>query len=408
MPVYRMMLNRWGTFAPWNTWLYTNPYPGAAPSGSTVTPSAAELSSRIDLNVDATHASSPAFAISAQALSLPFPSAATAGTLDVSINAEGKRIMRRQKIATSAWHPPTPAELLAGPPAGWRPSQRVVVSFTTMPHHVDKLSPTIDSLLAQTLLPDAIYLNLPLGRNKRTNMSYEVLPYLETYAATTPFRILRCADVGPLTKLVPTLLAESDPDTLVITVDSDKVYHPLTIATLAWRAVHDPRAAFGLCGWNFHWQPPPMEVVPVYVPWLLRGQLGRRVDVLQACCGNVYRRSFFSDVELLRRPHKKCFTTDDLWIAAYLATRAHVKRVLINTPTAWSTAWGSIEPMSAPWKGTDPEKWQLSSFNGKEGVDMGCIRGAEEALGPWRIIRQIEDDLDAVKEQQSFGAVPAI
>jgi len=271
----------------------------------------------------------------------------------------------------------------------------VVVSFTTMPHHVDKLRDTIESLLIQTLPPDAIYLNLPLGRNRRTNMTYETQPYLEEFARTTQFKILRCEDVGPLTKLVPTLLAESDPRTMVITVDGDKVYHPSTIATLAWRSHHDPRAAFGLCGWGFFWQPDPMGVVPVYVPWTTRGTLGREVDVLQACCGNVYRRAFFPDLALLRAPHPKCFTTDDLWIAAYLAMRSHIRRVVINTPSAWGTAWGSIEPTSPPWKATDPEEWQLSSFNGKKGVDMGCIRGAEEALGPWRVVRQLENRWDA-------------
>jgi len=194
------------------------------------------------------------------------------------------------------------------------------------------LRDTIESLLAQTLPPDTIYLNLPRGRNRRTNQTYEVLPYLEEYVARTQFRILRCEDVGPLTKLVPTLLAEPDPQTFVVTVDSDKIYHPSTVAALVWRAHHDPTAAFGLCGWSFYWQPPPMSVVPVYVPWLTRGKLGRAVDVLQACCGNVYRRAFFPDIELLRHPHPKCFTTDDLWIAAYLALRTHVKRVIINTP----------------------------------------------------------------------------
>ena len=54
-----------------------------------------------------------------------------------------------------------------------------------------------------------------------------------------------------------------------------------------------------------------------------------------------------------------------------------------------------MEPRTPSWKAADPEQWQLSSYNGKEGVDMGCIRGAEQALGPWRAIRQIENALPA-------------
>lgn len=70
-------------------------------------------------------------------------------------------------------------------------------------------------------------------------------------------------------------------------------------------------------------------VVPTYVPWALRGS-GRVVDVLQACCGNAYRRGWFSDLNLLSEPHKDCFTTDDIWIAGYLATKAKVKRVIVG------------------------------------------------------------------------------
>ena len=54
---------------------------------------------------------------------------------------------------------------------------------------------------------------------------------------------------------------------------------------------------------------------------------------------------------------------------------------------------GSVEPESTEWvkekrawearegvKG----KWELSSINQGAGVDMGCIRGVEQSVGPWR------------------------
>lgn len=66
---------------------------------------------------------------------------------------------------------------------------------------------------------------------------------------------------------------------------------------------------------------------------------------------------------------------------------------------AWSTGWGALEPESASWKAADPEQWQLSSHNTKPGVDMACIRGVEEKLGPWRNIRQMEHDVDHTYDQ---------
>jgi len=93
--------------------------------------------------------------------------------------------------------------------------------------------------------------------------------------------INRCDDHGPLTKLLPTLLRETDPDTVIITVDDDKIYLPDTMLSLMWHAEHSRNVAFGVCGWAFMWVPRPMGVVPVYIPYFFRGTTGTMVDVLQ-------------------------------------------------------------------------------------------------------------------------------
>ena len=122
------------------------------------------------------------------------------------------------------------------------------------------------------------------------------------------------------------------------------------------------------------------------------------MDVLQAVCGNAYRRSFFppvnsSDLALFSAAHVHCLTTDDLWIAGWLTSRAEVAMVLV--PGGWSM-WddASAEPHGTDWKralnavekrsGGSSGKWDLSSINTAAGVDMGCIRGVEQTLGPWR------------------------
>jgi hypothetical protein len=38
-------------------------------------------------------------------------------------------------------------------PPDWRPKARVVVTLTTMPHHVNLLNETLSSLLSQSLVP---------------------------------------------------------------------------------------------------------------------------------------------------------------------------------------------------------------------------------------------------------------
>ncbi len=152
---------------------------------------------------------------------------------------------------------------------------------------------------------------------------------------------------------------------------------------------HYSDTAFGVCGWGFMWVPPPMGastllapsllglagaqhgtlivcrlapfrslpgVVPVYLTYLQRGPAGTmvcccsrdhdstlrkempgkqvshipervQVDVLQACCGNAYRVSWFNSAKLKNDLPPECFTTDDLWIAGYLSAQGDIKKV---------------------------------------------------------------------------------
>lgn len=167
-------------------------------------------------------------------------------------------------------HQYSPDGAIGDPPPGWRPRSRVVVSMTTMPHHIHLLQPTLDSLLAQSISPDAIYLSIPEGRNPRSNMSYDDAIRQHGVVFPPGVTVYRCReDVGPLTKLLPALerelemekmrtqhhqnggggddgekkekmgdtqgkTGESDPSTIIITVDDDQVYLPDTVKYLAW------------------------------------------------------------------------------------------------------------------------------------------------------------------------------
>eukprot|EP00484_Ammonia_sp_Unknown_P018957 CAMPEP_0197026780 /NCGR_PEP_ID=MMETSP1384-20130603/6803_1 /TAXON_ID=29189 /ORGANISM="Ammonia sp." /LENGTH=249 /DNA_ID=CAMNT_0042455511 /DNA_START=272 /DNA_END=1018 /DNA_ORIENTATION=- len=228
----------------------------------------------------------------------------------------------------------------------WKPDFRVVVSFSTLPHHMPDLNETIQSLLHQSLKPDKIYLNIP-HKSARTGKPYEIPSSLTdlTNRYASLFQIIQSkTDYGPLTKLYPTLETEQDADTLIITVDDDKVYPRHLVKTIAWYSQHHPFVAWGDCGWGFQRIPAWMNdigVVPVYVPWMNRFKGGTKVEVLQAVCGNGYRRSFFKNLSILGNPPKGCFTTDDLWISGYLKFHAKVPRVLMKE---------NVEPRHTQWK----------------------------------------------------------
>ena len=99
---------------------------------------------------------------------------------------------------------------------------RVVITLTTSPKRISKIDSTLQSLLRQSILPDLIQINMP-HLFKRTNQTYpslDTLPFLDHPL----IRIYRSDDVGPATKLLPTLLTEKHPETIIIVVDDDTNY----------------------------------------------------------------------------------------------------------------------------------------------------------------------------------------
>jgi hypothetical protein len=111
-------------------------------------------------------------------------------------------------------------------------SQRVVVSMTSLPHRLQSIRPTIESILVkQTLAPTLLQLNLPYIL-KRMNVSYP--SELPSWLRDNPkIKVHRSkVDYGPLTKLFPTLLTETDPHTIIIIVDDDTIYSPKLIESM--------------------------------------------------------------------------------------------------------------------------------------------------------------------------------
>ena len=71
----------------------------------------------------------------------------------------------------------------------------VYVGMTTLPSRIGRLRPTIDSLRAQSLVPDRIFVSVPL-RSTREGREYDVPPWLA--APPTGVELVRCAtDYGP-------------------------------------------------------------------------------------------------------------------------------------------------------------------------------------------------------------------
>ena len=121
--------------------------------------------------------------------------------------------------------------------------RRTIISLTTSPKRIAKIGPTITSLLQQTVKADVIQLNLP-RIFARTNDTFPNISILNPQ-----IRIVWHDDIGPVSKLVPTLQTETHPDTLIITVDDDTIYPPHMVALMKERIEYDPNfVQTGHCG----------------------------------------------------------------------------------------------------------------------------------------------------------------
>lgn len=107
---------------------------------------------------------------------------------------------------------------------------KVVITLTTVPDRLlqdveDGFKSVIKSLCEQNYSEYELHLNLPLTY-RVTEKEYVIPNWLYTFESQYPhLKIFRVEDVGPPTKVIPTIKRE-DSNTLLIVVDDDLVYHP--------------------------------------------------------------------------------------------------------------------------------------------------------------------------------------
>jgi hypothetical protein len=100
---------------------------------------------------------------------------------------------------------------------------RVVVTTTTIPTREKSVVEMVESLRKGTVLPDDIYVNIPdwYPRFKKGPD-----PAITEKLVSMGVKVNSCKDYGVLTKLIPTLKAETNPATLLVVVDDDVIYQP--------------------------------------------------------------------------------------------------------------------------------------------------------------------------------------
>jgi hypothetical protein len=197
-----------------------------------------------------------------------------------------------------------------------------VVTLTTIPSRLPHIGTTLKSLMRQTRAPARIVLNLP-HYSKRENANYVVPDFLLELKSVV---VHRCEDMGPATKVIPTLMRET-PAQKIIVVDDDRIYPPNLVADLDDAATRDEHSAFGMSGWVV---PADLTDRPTTI-WANLKMLppapvrARRldallaVDILQGLSGYLVRPAFFDLTRLsdYSGAPEAAFYVDDVWISGH-------------------------------------------------------------------------------------------
>lgn len=215
---------------------------------------------------------------------------------------------------------------------------RIVVTLTTIPARVDKIGPTVRSLVDQSRKPDRVVLNVPELSGK-TGKPYPEVPKELTDLG---LEVLPCArDYGPITKLIPILFHEQDPDTVLVVVDDDMIYPKDFVRGLEEACQDHPDSAVGYTGWvvgRGFFSPDALRSMS-YIELSKTGTFSSwSVSYLQGTTGMAFRRRFFpqNPEELAaydrkgKRAPKGIRTHDDVWIGCLLSL-AKIPRTVIRS-----------------------------------------------------------------------------
>jgi hypothetical protein len=153
-----------------------------------------------------------------------------------------------------------------------------------------------------------------------------------------------CEDYGSLTKLVPILDIEKDPDTLIVVLDDDMYYGPRVIEGLV-RAHEEFRCPVGYSGIGYP------ETAIRYLGkngFVLFQGHGKNSEILECAFGVLFPRwslNGFPNIEPMKSDYEKClYTTDDFIFSKFFDSRGIPKKIACYQWAGrfgddWSSLW---------------------------------------------------------------------
>lgn len=202
----------------------------------------------------------------------------------------------------------------------YRVPEKIFCTLTTIPERIEKLEKTLKSIGGQTLVPTYIILNIP--KKTRKGGLYDMKKIYELAEKYVVFVNIIEMDLGPITKIIPTLEFVNSGDKIFI-IDDDTVYDKNTLKKL-----YDSKLpAVGFYGrknleWHENTTNTPMQM-----------------DFLESYGGVLYDADILSGL----KPVESCDSQDDIVIGKHLKNRG-INAFIINSKEIKTKSEGDGTP----------------------------------------------------------------
>ena len=193
------------------------------------------------------------------------------------------------------------------------------ISLTTSPVRLKKIGVTLSIILSIPYIKK-IYINIPeLYRNKEPYAQKDI-NFIQEMSPLIQFRRIK-NDIGPITKILPTIKSVRDPNAIIISVDDDIGYPVSLIIELIYCSIRYPDIIW--TGSGFIWE--EFEGTEDFdrKKWPIRKPRWTQVDVVEGWGAIAYKKRLVN-IPLLEKLNKldlTCKLSDDLTISYAFADK---------------------------------------------------------------------------------------
>lgn len=206
------------------------------------------------------------------------------------------------------------------------PNENVIISLTTIPSRSNKIIPTLNSLLNQSI-PARIHIHIPEKANCEPFLKYDFPQEIQNHPNISIIK--HALDFGPAMKFIPAI--QQNKGKYILVVDDDNIYPFDLVKNLLGWSERDPSKVYCTRGWvhtlDYKWettntifsdrisQPEPVSVITGCGGYMISPQIADKLKM------------FISDYQNVPR---ECQLMDDIWISGWLS-RFSIKKEIIPT-----------------------------------------------------------------------------